>query len=151
MLLSPIRKSLTTHGPGGIRSCFFLEVLFFYLLYLFVVHLTLTGMRNKLRFSFFCKDIQLCSNTIVQKTCLFLQSGKDIFVVNQVLYVCCSLSGLIFFFVFSLFRATPMAHGGSQARGQIRAIAASLTPQAQQCQIQATSVTYTTAHSNATE
>lgn len=44
-----------------------------------------------------------------------------------------------------------MAHGGSQARGQIRAIAASLTPQAQQCQIQATSVTYTTAHSNATE
>ena len=40
-----------------------------------------------------------------------------------------------------------MACGGSQARGQIRAIAASLQPQ--QHQIQATSATYTTGHGNA--
>ena len=33
---------------------------------------------------------------------------------------------LIFFFFFCLFRATPAAYGSSQARGQIRAIAASL-------------------------
>ena len=44
-----------------------------------------------------------------------------------------------------LFRATPMAHGSSQARGPIRATAAGL----QQRGIQAESVTYTTAHSNA--
>ena len=30
------------------------------------------------------------------------------------------------FFFFFLFRATPMAHGGSQARGRIRAVAAGL-------------------------
>ena len=32
----------------------------------------------------------------------------------------------ILFFVFCLFRAAPMAYGGSQARGQIRAVATSL-------------------------
>ena len=32
----------------------------------------------------------------------------------------------IFFFVFGLFRAAPMAYGGSQARGRIGAVAASL-------------------------
>ena len=31
-----------------------------------------------------------------------------------------------FFFFFCLFRATPLAHGGSQARGQVRAVAAGL-------------------------
>ena len=31
-----------------------------------------------------------------------------------------------FFFFFGLFRATPAAHGGSQARGLIRAVAAGL-------------------------
>ena len=30
------------------------------------------------------------------------------------------------FFAFLLFRAEPVAHGGSQARGQIRAVATSL-------------------------
>ena len=50
---------------------------------------------------------------------------------------------LIFFFL--LFRAAPGAYGSFQTRGQIGAAAASL------CQhgIQAVSVTYTTAHSNA--
>ena len=33
---------------------------------------------------------------------------------------------LFFFFVFCLFRAAPVSHGGSQARGLIRAVAASL-------------------------
>ena len=42
-----------------------------------------------------------------------------------------------------LFRAIPAAYGSSQARGPIRAIAASLH-QSQQCQIWATSATYTT-------
>lgn len=56
----------------------------------------------------------------------------------------------LFFFFFWFFRATPMAqaHGGSQARGWTRAVAAWPTPQPQQCQIRATSATYITAHSN---
>ena len=41
-----------------------------------------------------------------------------------------------------------MAHGGSQARGQIRAVTAGLST-ATATPIQATSVTYTTAHGNA--
>ena len=52
-------------------------------------------------------------------------------------------------FLFLLFRATPVAYGGSQARDLIRATAAGLHCQPQQCQIQATSVTYITAHGNA--
>ena len=35
-------------------------------------------------------------------------------------------SSSFFFFLFCLFRASPKAHGGSQARGGIRAVAASL-------------------------
>ena len=55
---------------------------------------------------------------------------------------------LLQIFFFLLFRATPTAYGGSQARGQIGAAAAGL-PQPQQLRIQAVSVTYTTAHGNA--
>ena len=47
-----------------------------------------------------------------------------------------------------VFRAAPAAHGGSQARGLIWAVAASLRQSPQQLQIWATSVTYTTAPSN---
>ena len=56
--------------------------------------------------------------------------GKDIY-----------CRGVLFHFVlsFCLFRAAPKAYGGSQDRGRIGA---------QQCQIWAASVTYTTAHSN---
>ena len=36
---------------------------------------------------------------------------------------------------FIFFRATPIAYGGSQARGQARAVAASLHPSSQQCWI----------------
>ena len=52
-------------------------------------------------------------------------------------------------YLFSLFRATPTARGGSQARVLIGAIAARLQPQPQQRGIQAMSAIYTTAHGNA--
>jgi len=42
-----------------------------------------------------------------------------------------------------------MAYGGSQARGPIGAVAASLHPEPQQRRIRAASATYTTAHGNA--
>ena len=50
---------------------------------------------------------------------------------------------------FGLFRVLPMAYGVSQARGPIGAVATGPMPQPQQCQIWASSVTYTTAHGNA--
>ena len=53
-----------------------------------------------------------------------------------------------FFLVFLSFSATPVAHGSSQARGPIWC-SRWPTPEPQQCGIQATSPTYTIAHSNA--
>ena len=61
------------------------------------------------------------------------------------LYLIIVFLGFSFFFFSWLFRAASMAYGGSQARGLIRATTAGLP---QQCQIQAASVTYTTAHSS---
>ena len=58
------------------------------------------------------------------------------------------LNFFFFFLVFCLFRATPVAYGGSQTRGLIRAVAAGLTPQPQQRWIWAPSATYTTAGGN---
>ena len=61
---------------------------------------------------------------------------------------------VLFFFFFCLFRAAPVACGGSQARGLIQATAAglhqshSLQPTSQPHQIQAASATYTTARGN---
>jgi len=55
---------------------------------------------------------------------------------------------LLFLLLLLLFRATPTAYGDSQARGQIEAVAAGYTT-ATECQVQASSVTYTTAHGNA--
>ena len=52
---------------------------------------------------------------------------------------------IYFFFFFGLFTAAPVAHGSSQARGQIRATAAGL----HHSRIQAESATYTIAHNNA--
>ena len=52
----------------------------------------------------------------------------------------------------SFFKAAPAAYGSSQAMGQIEATAASLQHSLHHCsdgRIQATSVTYTTAHGNA--
>ena len=49
------------------------------------------------------------------------------FIICQVTPVnCCWVLGFLFFGFFFAFRATPMAYGGFQARGQIRAIAVSL-------------------------
>ena len=53
------------------------------------------------------------------------------------------------FFVFCLFRTTPVAYGGSQARGLIGAVAASQHHSHSNTGIRAMSVTYTTAHGNA--
>ena len=50
---------------------------------------------------------------------------------------------------FFLFRAALAAHGSSQARGLIGAIATGLCHSQIQCQIQAMSVTYIAAHGNA--
>ena len=58
-----------------------------------------------------------------------------------------SFSFLSFFICF--FRASPAAYGSSQARGQSRSCGCLPMPQLQQCQIWATSVTYTEACSNA--
>ena len=45
-----------------------------------------------------------------------------------------------------LFRAEPMVYGSSQARGPIRAATAGLHHRHSNCQIPATSMTYTRAH-----
>ena len=52
-------------------------------------------------------------------------------------------------FYFLIFRAPPAAYGSLQARGPIGAAAAGLHHSLQQRQIQAMSVTYTTAHGSA--
>ena len=57
----------------------------------------------------------------------------------------CTFSSF-FLFVFHCFRVTPAVYESSQARRQIRARP---TPEPQQCQIQPTYATYTTAHDNA--
>ena len=54
-----------------------------------------------------------------------------------------------FCFLFFLVRAEPMAYGGSQVRGWIRATVTGISPQPQQCKIRAASSTYPAACSNA--
>ena len=56
---------------------------------------------------------------------------------------------MIIVMFFAFFRAAPAAYGGSKAKGLNRSYSCWPTPQPQQCQILATSVTYTTAHGNA--
>ena len=58
----------------------------------------------------------------------------------------------IYLFIYlsiCLFRVTPAAYGSPQDRGRVGAVATGPTPQPQQCQIRATSATYTIAHGNA--
>jgi len=56
----------------------------------------------------------------------------------------------IYLFGFCLFRAAPAGYGGSRASIWVELNwRYSCQPQPQQCQIRATSVTYTTAHNNA--
>ena len=67
------------------------------------------------------------------------ESWIDILFVSQI---------FVLFSFLLLFRATPKAYGGSQAKSLIGAVAAGLC-RPQQCQIQAMSGTYTTAQGNA--
>ena len=53
------------------------------------------------------------------------------------------------FIVLCLFRAAPEEYGGSQARGLIRAVAASLRQSHSNTGSELESATYTTAHGNA--
>ena len=48
-----------------------------------------------------------------------------VFISHIYVYVCFGVWGFVvgFLFCFCLFRAKPAAYGGSQARGQIRAVA----------------------------
>ena len=64
------------------------------------------------------------------------------------IFVCFCFRFFVCLFVCCLFRATFMPYGGSQARGQIRAVSAGLCCSHSHVGIQATSVTYTTAHDN---
>ena len=54
-----------------------------------------------------------------------------------------------FTYFFAFLGPHPVAYGGSQARGQIRAVATGLRHSQQPRQIWATSATYTTTHGNA--
>ena len=69
--------------------------------------------------------------------------------LEQTLYRVCHNYFKYSYLFFSFFRATPAACRSSQTRGLIRAAAASLHHKPQQYRIRVTSVTYTTAHSNA--
>lgn len=87
-----------------------------------------------------------------------VQSEADLLKMLSYLSLCYSLLGkwryTLFIYLFIdwliiFFRATPMAHGSSQARGRNQSCSCWPTPQPQQRQNQATSSTYTRAHSNA--
>ena len=80
------------------------------------------------------------------ENCLFRSSAHFKirgFFVSLVFFVC------LFVFLYWLFRATPMAYGGSQPKSWISAVNCRPTPQPQLRQIWASSVTYTTGHGNA--
>ena len=57
----------------------------------------------------------------------------------------------IVLFIYFLFRASPMAHGGSQARGPTGATAAGLRRNHSNIRSEPMSAIYITAHSNASQ
>ena len=71
----------------------------------------------------------------------FSNSTNNTFFSTKVTFLSC-------FCFCLLFRATPVTYGGSQARGWNRSYSCWPMPQTQQCQIQAESGIYTTAHGN---
>ena len=93
------------------------------------------------------KLVAFCHSIILKNLCSVTELGFSL----HLLFICNFNILLLFyilliFYCFGLFSAKPMAYGSSQARGWIRAVAYSLQPQP--CQVQATSVTYITAHGN---
>ena len=55
-----------------------------------------------------------------------LSTSLRILALSVYICVCFLFFIFIYFFIFCLFRAIPMAFGGSQARGRIRTVAAGL-------------------------
>ena len=80
-----------------------------------------------------------------------IESIKNIFLpqTKACVFIASKEYSLSLFFFSCLFRASLEAYGGSQARGSNWSCCYQPMPEPQQCQIQATSVTYTTAHGNA--
>ena len=101
-------------------------------------------------FSLFCST-SLFSTLLIHSSasCILLLVASDECFISVTVF-CISASLIFFFFcLFAFSRATPVAYGGSQARGLIQAVAAKPAPEPQQCRIRAAHATYTTAHSNA--
>ena len=71
---------------------------------------------------------------------------SSVFTSSNPSYSPTSITYFCVFFFSWLFRATPEAYGSSQTRGWVKRC--SCKPMPQPCQTWATSVTYTTAHSN---
>ena len=82
--------------------------------------------------------------------CVLQPVWIHLLLVLTVSFVCvCNLFFFFCLFVSLSFSRTTAAYGGSQTRGLIRAVAAGLQPEPQQCGIWAAPATYTTAHGNA--
>ena len=67
-----------------------------------------------------CVYICICIHIYVC-VCMYIQQDMYLYLLNNVVF----LFFCLFVCLFLLFRATPMAYGGSQARGLIGAVAAS--------------------------
>ena len=96
---------------------------------------------------------KVLSRNLEEGTQFQLNFGWNTQLLKKILTYICIFKSLpyyyYFFFVFCLLRATPAAYGGSHARGQSRAVAASLHC-SHNAKLQASSATYyTTAHCNA--
>ena len=81
------------------------------------------GGGNKSMFCFFKSFIPIYTHTFKKKSVLLHKASCTMF-INQLFYFI-----LFYLFIFLLFRATPEAYGGAQARGAIRAVAARPTPE----------------------
>ena len=97
----------------------------------------------EIKIQFFSQKITICPS-IMYKNCYTYMVIPPLYTLS---YMCmwsvCHCVNITL--LKNLFRAAPMAYGCSQARGRIRATAASLHHSHKQWGIQAASVTYTTA------
>ena len=102
-----------------------------------------------------CPFSPLCSNSGASKprqrsrwaTHLRVSANQDSALLSSLFLMTLSFPFFFFFFffLFLLFRAAPVAYGGSQARGWNQSCSCPPTSQPQQHRIPVTSVTYTTA------